>query len=219
MILRFIKAYGINSIQFFESIKYNFFCRRIKRQGRGILVPFKKSALKLDKTAEIELKGPLLLNKNCVDKKAITTIKMEKNSRINVLQDFTFCYGSDVIVFEGGKLELHKGYCNCGTKIRCKDHISIGEDTAIAHDVMIIDFDGHTILEKEGEEYKKKPVSRPIKIGNHVWIGTKAVILKGVTIGDGAIIAAGAVVTKDVPAGCLAAGNPARVVKQGVIWK
>lgn len=219
MIIQFIKTYELNSIQIFKSIKYNFLCRCIKRYGKGILVPFKNSVIKLDKTAELHLNGPLILNKNCLGKKAVTTIKMEKNSRISVLQDFTFCYGSDVIVFEGGKLELNKGYCNCGTKIRCKNQIIIGEDTAIAHDVMIIDFDAHTVMEKGNEGYKEKTIAQPIKIGNHVWIGTKAVILKGVSIGDGAIIAAGAVVTKDVPAGCLAAGNPARIIKEGVTWK
>jgi acetyltransferase-like isoleucine patch superfamily enzyme len=55
-------------------------------------------------------------------------------------------------------------------------------------------------------------VSAPVKIGEDVWIGTHAVILKGVTIGDGAVIAAGAVVTKDVPANAIVGGVPARVI-------
>ena len=62
-------------------------------------------------------------------------------------------------------------------------------------------------------------MSSPIKIGNHVWIGMDAKILSGVTIGDGAIIAAGAVVTKDVPAYSLAAGCPAKVVRENVVWE
>ena len=56
-------------------------------------------------------------------------------------------------------------------------------------------------------------------IGNHVWIGSGAKILKGVTIGNGSIVAAGAVVVQDVPENCLAAGVPARIVKEGVQWK
>ena len=59
----------------------------------------------------------------------------------------------------------------------------------------------------------------PIVIGNHVWIGARAIILKGVIIGDGAIIAAGAVVTHDVPAYTLAGGVPAKVIREGVEWK
>ena len=56
----------------------------------------------------------------------------------------------------------------------------------------------------------------PIIIGNNVWIGTEARICKGVTIGDNAIIAANAVVTKDVPANAIAAGNPAKIVKTDI---
>ncbi len=66
------------------------------------------------------------------------------------------------------------------------------------------------------ENYKN---TSPIKIGNHVWIGMRSIILKGVTIGDGSIVAAGSVVVKDVPNNCLVAGNPAKVVKKNVKWK
>ena len=72
------------------------------------------------------------------------------------------------------------------------------------------------------DNLKLKPIDRPIiskghiKIGNNVWIGDKATILPNVTIGDGAVIAANAVVTKDVPAYSVAAGNPAKIVKQAV---
>ncbi|RRJ64500.1 acetyltransferase [Paenibacillus oralis] len=54
---------------------------------------------------------------------------------------------------------------------------------------------------------------KPVKIGNNVWIGGRAVIVPGVTIGDNAVIAAGAVVTKDVPAGAVVGGNPAKIIK------
>lgn len=56
--------------------------------------------------------------------------------------------------------------------------------------------------------------SKPITIGNDVWIGGNCTILPGVTIGNNVIIAAGAVVTKDIPGNCLAAGVPAKVIKQ-----
>ena len=58
--------------------------------------------------------------------------------------------------------------------------------------------------------------SAPIVIGRNVWIGENARICKGVTIGDNCVIGAGAVVTKDIPANCVAVGNPARVVKTDI---
>jgi acetyltransferase-like isoleucine patch superfamily enzyme len=62
-------------------------------------------------------------------------------------------------------------------------------------------------------------MTQPIHIGNHVWIGMNVTILKGVQIGDGAIIAAGAVVTRNIPARCLAGGVPARVLKENITWE
>ena len=75
---------------------------------------------------------------------------------------------------------------------------------------------GHIIL----EEKDIRPVDRPlcskgeVVIGDNVWIGDKVAILQGVHIGDGAIIAANAVVTKDVPANSVAAGVPAKIIKE-----
>jgi len=70
------------------------------------------------------------------------------------------------------------------------------------------------------DQLQKEPIYRPLKskgpviIGDNVWVGEKATILSGVKIGDGAIIAANSVVTKDVPAYCIVAGNPAKVIKE-----
>jgi acetyltransferase-like isoleucine patch superfamily enzyme len=89
--------------------------------------------------------------------------------------------------------------------------VSIGVGCAIAWEVLIMDTDFHRIDGRATGDI-------PTTIGDHVWIGAGAKILKGVTVGDGAIIAAGAIVTRDVPAGVLVAGNPARVVREGVTW-
>ena len=66
------------------------------------------------------------------------------------------------------------------------------------------------------------PSDLPLKgdtvVGNDVWIGARVLILKGITIGDGAVVAAGSVVTRDVPAKALVAGNPARIIKEDVYW-
>ena len=74
---------------------------------------------------------------------------------------------------------------------------------------------GETDKTTLGMRPQERPITSkgPVIIGNNVWIGDKATILPGVTIGDGAVIAANAVVTKDVPAYSVVGGNPARVIK------
>lgn len=108
---------------------------------------------------------------------------------------------------------------NCGfgafNHITCTNKIAIGDWCLTGKWVTITD-NSHGMTDQES--LKVAPVKRPIYskgpviIGNNVWIGDKATILAGVTIGDGAVIAANAVVTKDVPAYCVAAGNPARII-------
>jgi acetyltransferase-like isoleucine patch superfamily enzyme len=83
---------------------------------------------------------------------------------------------------------------------------------AIGPDVFIRDSDSHLISGSD------RSATEPIRIGDRVWIGARAVILKGVTIGDGAIVAAGAVVTRDVEAGTLVAGVPAKYVRHAT-WE
>ncbi|AFC32972.1 acyltransferase [Paenibacillus mucilaginosus] len=102
-------------------------------------------------------------------------------------------------------------YVNRRTEIMSKERVSIGSHCAISWDVSIMDTDFHAI---DG-----MPSTAPVKIGDRVWIGCKAIILKGVTIGDGAVVAAGSVVTKDVPPGCVVAGSPAKVIKPIGGWK
>jgi acetyltransferase-like isoleucine patch superfamily enzyme len=93
--------------------------------------------------------------------------------------------------------------------------VTIGSHTEISWQCQILDTDFHQIVESDRSA---KPFCAPVIIGNHVLIGTASIITKGVRIGDGAVIGAGSVVTRDVPAGTLAAGNPARVIRQIANW-
>lgn len=94
--------------------------------------------------------------------------------------------------------------------------IEIGEDCLFAKGVQIRTSDQHLIYNSDSERVN---LAKDVKIGNHVWIGAEALVCKGVSIGDGAIIAARSVVTKDVPANCLVAGIPASVKKENIRWQ
>lgn len=89
--------------------------------------------------------------------------------------------------------------------------ISIGRDVLIGPDVMIVDSDFHPV-DPELRLDKAGPATAPVAIADNVFIGARAVILKGVTIREGAVIAAGAVVTRDVGPREIAVGNPAKIV-------
>lgn len=139
-----------------------------------------------------------------------THLVIKKGGQLILNGQFTLHSGGTIGVQSGAKLTLGSGFANRHSWISCGCGITIGDEVFIADQVIIRDWDGHSIL--------GRPDKAPISIGNHVWIGMRAIILKGVTIGDGAVVAAGAVVTKDVPPGAVVAGNPARVVKEGVQW-
>ncbi|HDZ43777.1 hypothetical protein LCGC14_0239280 [marine sediment metagenome] len=104
-------------------------------------------------------------------------------------------------------------YIGPGARMSGSGGLSIGSNIAIGPDVTIFTsshrYDGGDWI-PFGPEVDK----RPVRIEDHVWIGGRAVILPGVTIGEGAVVAAGAVVTKDVPPSAVVAGNPAAVIKQ-----
>jgi acetyltransferase-like isoleucine patch superfamily enzyme len=96
-----------------------------------------------------------------------------------------------------------------GTAICAGIRVEIGEGTILGAGAMVVDNDFHARSGEWDWVNDWQTGARPVKIGRGVFVGAQAIILKGVTIGDRAIIGAGAVVTTDVPAGALASGNPA----------
>lgn len=113
------------------------------------------------------------------------------------------------------------------TRILSVNKVEIGAYTAIADNTTICDNNNHptnplfrrymrTTKVNDDSRTWKYSQSAPIKIGENCWIGTNVRICKGVTIGDNSIVAACSVVTKDVPANCIAAGNPAKIVKTDI---
>lgn len=120
-----------------------------------------------------------------------------------------------IIAKNGGKIEIGNNVGISGSTIYARESIVIGDNTIIGVNCKIVDNDFHpTDAQTRLEDYCSNVAHQPIVIGKNVFVGMNSIILKGVTIGDNAVIGAGSVVHEDVPANCTVAGNPARIIKQ-----
>ncbi len=120
----------------------------------------------------------------------------------------------------GTKVRAHEGEVLIGAKtvlgqdctISAYQHIAIGRECIVADRVMLIDFD-HGVVEVERPIRLQGIYKRDVNVGHNVWIGYGACVLRGVTIGDNAVVGTSSVVTKDLPENAVAAGAPARVLR------
>jgi acetyltransferase-like isoleucine patch superfamily enzyme len=113
-----------------------------------------------------------------------------------------------ISTFGSGTLEIGEGvFMNYGSDIACAGHIAIGAYTRIGPRVTIGDHNGHPIDDATPD------TPQPVAIGDDVWLGRNTIVLPGVTIGRGTLVAAGSVVTKSLPECVIAAGVPARVIR------
>jgi acetyltransferase-like isoleucine patch superfamily enzyme len=138
-------------------------------------------------------------------------LNLRPDSRLVVQGEFSVYTGFHISVAPGATLRFGSGYINNTSTIDCFHSITIGHRVAISKNVTIRDSDNHSI---DGA----REIGAPVVIEDDVWIGLNAVVLKGVRIGAGAVVAAGAVVTRDVPPRSLVGGVPARVLKENVTW-
>lgn len=204
-------------IDFFQSLKYRLKLR-LPRCSKFHIYP--RSIVRIEKGGVLDIKkGHFMVNASWIKgrKRQYTSqLIVNEEAKLIVEGSFGMYQGASIYLAPNAEM-LIKGqsFINTNTIINCFLRIEIGKGTVIGDDVRIQDSDNHTIIES-GES---KMISAPIIIGDHCWIAKNVIILKGVTIGDGAIIGAGAVVVKDIPARCLAVGNPAHVIKKDVEWK
>jgi len=167
---------------------------------------------------------------NCIKKyffkkKTLVISNYSKDSSrldIGIGTEFT---ESELIIYDG-KIKIGN-YCwfSLRNQIISNHSVLIGNYCIVARDVYISDTNEHPLnkhmrrkqtldLLKIGiSPDRNESLGAPVIIGNDVWIGERAIILKGVNIGDGCVIAAGSVVTKSFPSNCVIGGNPARLIK------
>jgi acetyltransferase-like isoleucine patch superfamily enzyme len=146
-------------------------------------------------------------------------IQMGKGVVINSCESANPIGGDTKTIFSlahGGALQIGNNVGMSCTAISCKNSITICDHAMLGGGVKIMDSDSHSLShEKRAQGYPVDvPVSKPVRIGEHAFIGANITILKGVTIGPKAVIGTGSVVTKDVPAGEIWAGNPARFIRK-----
>jgi acetyltransferase-like isoleucine patch superfamily enzyme len=123
------------------------------------------------------------------------------------VENCAFYPGVRLECWEGARIRIGNGtYLNRGTEIVAARSVTIGSDCKIARDVIIMDTDQHALPDEE-------LVASSVTIEDRVWIGARAIILKGVTVGHDAVIGAGSVVTRSVPPHTVVGGVPARVLR------
>jgi len=160
---------------------------------------------------------------------------IKNNSRFNSLFDSLYlCENASLQLTLDGQVDIRNCFINNNTKINvysgalkmedtyigsnCIIHVynnvTIGSGSIISWNVSIMDGDGHSIYYDDRDNRPQK-----IIIEDNVWIGSNAIVLKGVTIGKGSIVAAGSVIASSVPPHSLVAGNPAKVIKNNIKWE
>lgn len=207
-----------NPMQLFRIFYWNC-CRKNVHSNlleKRMLYVLSHSVIDMAKSAVIEVGGQVSLNqKRTRGSKAEFRLLLEDGAKLTFGKGHSyFKYDSDIQIFKGAQMQIGSCATNIGLKIVCAEKIVMGNDVHIGRDVWIRDNNGghHVII----KGYKDKA---PVIIGDHVWICSNVSITKGVTIGEGAIISANSVVTTNIPAHCIASGNPAKVIAENVYWR
>lgn len=190
---------------------------KYKHNIKSNVLIYKKSNLHIENDVSINISNDGFLYLNIGWIFPITSwgvLRMRKNTKLEVNGAFKIYSGVKISIKKNAILELGSGYINSNCNINCAEKIVIGHHVAIGENVVIRDSDSHRILSN-----KNYRMTQPIIIEDHVWIGINVTILKGVRVGKGSVIAAGAVVNKDIPPNVLAGGVPAKILKENVNWK
>lgn len=174
-------------------------------------------------SARIMVGAPLLYGNNPVrGMRMPTCLRMEAGTTLEIHGGpltrygngpYNLRYGAYIEIVNGGKLTIGQGAANVGLTVMCAKEVTIGNGVRIGRNVSIRDWNGpHVII---NDHYRNHA---PVHIGDHVWLCTGCTVMPGVTIGEGAVVAANATVTKDVPPRCLVGGSPAKVIKENIEW-
>lgn len=208
-----LKFYSIN-------FRKNTLCSIVEKK---YIIPTKSVVFDLHPTAQIIVEKKWLYGREPVKGLHLPTcLRMEANTKL-IIHDGPLTkygrgadnvrYGAYIEVVNGGTLTIGQGASNVGLTIMCAKEVTIGNGVRMGRNVSIRDWNGpHVIV---NDTYKNHA---PVHIGDHCWLCTGCTIMPGVTIGEGSVVAANAIVTKDVPPHSLVGGSPAKILKENIEW-
>lgn len=193
--------------------------------AREVIYPVPGTVLDIHPTAKINVHAPLKLGVRPIPKLSLPgCLKMGAGTTLNIYAGPIDRYGSHkspyllkcgcyIEVVNGGTLTIGSGASNVGLTIMCADEVTIGNGVRIGRNVQIRDWNGpHVIVSPTYRNHG------PVHIEDRVWLCTGCSIMPGVTVGKGSVVAANAVVTRDVPPYSLVVGSPAKVIKSDIEW-
>lgn len=149
---------------------------------------------------------------------AMNIVVRGRNNRVRIDKG-CYLHGFGNLIGDGASLFVGEGTTMVQGSIQLHEptSVTIGKDCMISSQVYISVSDIHPIFDRESGRRINHP--RAVDIGDHVWLGLRAMVLKGARIGDGAIVAAGTLVSGEVPAHALVAGFPGRLLRKNVAWR
>ncbi|MGO9754009.1 MAG: acyltransferase [Solirubrobacteraceae bacterium] len=183
---------------------------------RGRIVVGRRARIRVARSARIDLSSRSILVLGLAHELDLpSSIVVEPGGTLRIDGIVQIMRGTAVTVNWGGMLSIGGGtYLNDGCLVHCAGRMTIGRDCAVAWRCTLTDTDVHVL---ERRDVPAGPGH--LEIGDRCWIGAGTTVLKNTTIGDGAVIAAESLVTRDVPGAALAAGSPAAVVDTQVRWR
>lgn len=217
-VLGLMKRIALSPLWHLKMFRWNYLCHNVESDFlHGAVFNVRKyCSIFLSKSAKVIVRSGYfnLGNKRNPASKLETRLMVEDNAVLEVTGRLNIVSGADIQLFKNAHLKIGSGSCNQNLQIVCGDSITIGDDIHIGRDVFIRDTNGTHFIIQPGYTYHN-----PVVIGDHVWLCSGVKVMKGVTIGEGTVVSAYSVVTHSLPAHCIAAGNPAEVIAENIVWR
>lgn len=202
-------------IDILQYIKLNYLSKRVLHEGKGKIIPFHGAHVDLEGNSKLIVHDDSLefgLNK-IKGSKAETLVRLRNGAVWNAKGYCGLSYGTTIEINSNAELESGYFTVNSNSVLVVNQAMTVGDDVMLGRNVVIYDSDFHSLNSKEN-------VSELVVIGDHVWIATNSIVLKGVHIGNGSVIAAGAIVSEDVPERVVIGnGTKQKVLSENAEWK